>query len=211
MWIYVHDAIIVDWPPNFRRQEKSILFEEEKRIKMKTTGATTILLVALRAMATGAFVVQPQTSTLQLSRTYQPVTALSVVDTETEVETKAAPSTAAVEQALSTEEKKNDPTQLFQKIKDAGVAGSISLFLWEGAFWAISVPLAILGYYKVAGHWPDLSEKDDLASVGAEAFAFANVARFALPLRIGLAVSTTPWVQDNIVDRFMKPKDEADE
>jgi len=105
----------------------------------------------------------------------------------------------------------NDPTKLFDKIKQAGVAGSISLFLWEGAFWAISIPLAIAAYTKVAGHWPDLSNKEDLASVGAEAFAFANVARFALPLRIGLAVSTTPWVQENIVDKYMMKKEEEGE
>lgn len=54
---------------------------------------------------------------------------------------------------------------------------------------------------------PDFSNQDDLAKLGAEAFAFVNVARFAIPLRIGLALSTTPWVQDNIVDKFGK-KDE---
>ena len=48
----------------------------------------------------------------------------------------------------------------------------------------------------------------DLAKLGAEAFAFVNVARFAVPLRIGLALGTTPWVQANIVDKFQK-KDEA--
>ena len=42
---------------------------------------------------------------------------------------------------------------------------------------------------------------------GAEAFAFVNVARFAVPLRIGLALGTTPWVQSNIVDKFQKEKD----
>ena len=56
----------------------------------------------------------------------------------------------------------------------------------------------------------DLSNSDDQAKLGAEAFAFVNFARFAVPLRIGLALSTTPWIQDNIVDRFMK-KDEMPE
>jgi hypothetical protein len=84
------------------------------------------------------------------------------------------------------------------------------LLLWEGAFWAISIPVVILGYLQVTGHWPDLSDKEDLGKLGAEAFTFANVARFALPLRIALAVGTIPWVQENIVDRFMKKKDETD-
>jgi len=30
-------------------------------------------------------------------------------------------------------------------------------------------------------------------------------------LRIGLALSTTPWIQENIVDRFMKNKDDDDD
>jgi len=43
-----------------------------------------------------------------------------------------------------------------------------------------------------------------MKKLGAEAFAFVNVARFAVPLRIGLALGTTPWVQANIVDKFGK-------
>ena len=49
-----------------------------------------------------------------------------------------------------------------------------------------------------------------VAKVGAEAFAFSNIARFALPLRIGLAISTVPFVQENIVDRFGLGKDDDD-
>ena len=49
------------------------------------------------------------------------------------------------------------------------------------------------------------------AKLGAEAFAFVNVARFAIPLRIGLALSTTPWVRDNVVEKipFLNKKQEA--
>merc|ERR1712195_449786 len=71
----------------------------------------------------------------------------------------------------------------------------------EWAFWGVSIPVCIFGYYEVTGHWPDYSNQDDLAKLGAEAFAFVNVARFAIPLRIGLALSTTPWVRDNVVRR----------
>jgi hypothetical protein len=38
-----------------------------------------------------------------------------------------------------------------------------------------------------------------------------NFARFAVPLRIGLALGTTPWVQENIVDRFLMGKQEEEE
>ena len=56
-------------------------------------------------------------------------------------------------------------------------------------------------------HWPDFQDKDDLSKLGAEAFAFVNFARFAVPLRIGLALGTTPWVQENIVDVFLAEKE----
>ena len=75
----------------------------------------------------------------------------------------------------------------------------------------MSVPVAIGGFYQLTGHMPDFSNAEDKAKLGAEAFAFVNVARFAVPLRIGLALGTTPWVQENIVDRFGKKGDASDE
>jgi len=95
-----------------------------------------------------------------------------------------------------------EKTNLMQKVKDAGAAGVVSYMFWELAFWGVSVPACILGYHEVTGHWPDFSNKDDVTQLGAEAFAFVNLARFAVPLRIGLALSTTPWVQRNIIDRL---------
>ena len=75
---------------------------------------------------------------------------------------------------------------------------------WEWAFWGVSVPVALFGFQAAFGYWPDFKDSDDLQKLGAEAFAFVNVARFAVPLRIGLALGTTPWVQANIVDNFKK-------
>jgi hypothetical protein len=100
------------------------------------------------------------------------------------------------------EEKLSESDYSFKKIKEAGRAGAISLFLWEAAFWVISFPVVTFGYVQATGHMPDFSDKEDLSKLGAEAFAFANLARFALPIRIGLAVSTIPFVQENVVDRF---------
>ena len=74
----------------------------------------------------------------------------------------------------------------------------------------MSVPVCIFGYQAATGHWPDFSNQDDLAKLGAEAFAFVNVARFAVPLRIGLALGTTPWVDDNIVKPFLGGDDDED-
>ena len=100
------------------------------------------------------------------------------------------------------EEAASEAQKLLKKVKDAGVAGAVSYAGWELAFWAASVPVCLAGYYGVTGHFPDLSDNEDRAKLGAEAFAFVNVARFAVPLRIGLALSTVPWVQANIIDRI---------
>lgn len=101
-------------------------------------------------------------------------------------------------------EEKSQTKMLMQQVKDAGMAGVISYALWELGFWTISIPVCVVAYYQVTGHWPDVSNQGDLQKLGAEAFAFVNVARFAVPLRIGLALGTTPWIQKNIVDRFSK-------
>merc|ERR1712185_716447 len=107
----------------------------------------------------------------------------------------------AASKASKEEIEEEDSASLMQKVKDAGTAGIISYVFWEWAFWGVSVPVCIFGYREVTGHWPDFSNQEDLAKLGAEAFAFVNVARFAIPLRIGLALSTTPWVRTNIVDK----------
>ena len=103
----------------------------------------------------------------------------------------------------------SEAKQLLQRIKDAGVAGAVSYAAWELAFWAASVPVCLVAYYQLTGHWPDFSDQDDMTKLGAEAFAFVNVARFAVPLRIGLALSTVPWVQANIIDRFARMRGDA--
>lgn len=106
------------------------------------------------------------------------------------------------------DEEMSETQKLMKQVKDAGVAGVISYALWELGFWMLSVPVVIFGYNAAVGHFPDLSDKDDLAKLGAEAFAFVNFARFAVPLRIGLALSTTSWIQSNVVDKYMKKNEE---
>jgi len=96
----------------------------------------------------------------------------------------------------------NKAAALLRQVKAAGVAGSISYASWEVAFWAASVPVCLVAYHQATGQWPDLSDNEDKAYLGAEAFAFVNLARFVVPVRISLALATTPWVQANVVDRF---------
>ena len=103
---------------------------------------------------------------------------------------------------IADQHEENEVKQLLRRVKDAGVAGAVSYAGWELLFWVASVPVCLFAYYGVTGHLPDLSNQEDIAQLGAEAFAFVNVARFAVPLRIGLALGTVPWVQANIIDRL---------
>jgi len=114
---------------------------------------------------------------------------------------------AAADDECVVPEEETETQKLMKQVKEAGTAGVISYALWELGFWFLSVPVCLFGYYQVTGHWPDLSDAEDQKKLGAEAFAFVNFARFAVPLRIGLALGTTPWIQENVVDKFMK-KDE---
>lgn len=138
-------------------------------------------------------------------------------DVPTSTTTDEAISPEMTEMALTTEpeeciipeeeEELTETQKLLKQVKEAGTAGAISYALWELAFWGVSLPVCVLGYREVTGHWPDFSNKEDLEKVGAEAFAFVNFARLAVPLRIGLALSTTGWVDENIVKKFMKKDD----
>ncbi|KAL3809672.1 hypothetical protein ACHAXA_004223 [Cyclostephanos tholiformis] len=117
----------------------------------------------------------------------------------------------------SSGDKNNEPgvletsKNLLQKIKDAGAAGAISYALWEAAFWGISIPVCLTSYHQVTGHWPDFGTSgEDLRKLGLEAFAFVNFARLAVPIRVGLALSTIPWVERNILIRMSGSQGEVD-
>ena len=141
-------------------------------------------------------VVEPPTTTTTID-------TLEVEGSNHSVSTEVVPINAVGAQQEPSKEL-SETEKLLKQVKEAGLAGVVSYALWELGFWAVSVPVVLFGYYEVTGHWPDLSDKTDIAKLSAEAFAFVNFARFAVPLRIGLALSTTPWIQSNIVDRFMK-------
>jgi len=93
------------------------------------------------------------------------------------------------------------------KIKAAGTAGIVSYAGTELAFWVISVPLAVAGVALTTGSLPDLSTTEGQAAVGGYSLAFLTFARAIVPLRIGLALALTPWVQNNVMSKFEK-KDE---
>jgi hypothetical protein len=181
---------------------------------------TTAILVITSLSAVSAFApMAPATASSVGTKAVVPPTALDLfgfgkkeaeVINETE-ETLAVGEESVVdkdiENFMAEEDKEEGKDEnMMSQIKSAGKAGAVSLFLWELAFWAISIPVAIFTFIQLNGAWPDFGNQDDMAKVGAEAFAFANIARFALPVRIGLAVATIPWVEENIIEAGWAPE-----
>jgi len=111
--------------------------------------------------------------------------------------------------AKTGEEPRKEEENPLNKIKELGIAGTISYALWESAFWIIGGGGAFAAYVWANGHIPDFSNQEEMAQVGGGAFVFINGARLVVPLRIGLAVSTTPWIDDNIVKKFILKGDES--
>ena len=71
-----------------------------------------------------------------------------------------------------------------------------------------SVPVCAFIYYKTVGHWPDFTNPEDQAKIGTEVVAFVTLARFAVPVRIGLALFSVPFIQENVVDKFKKEEED---
>ena len=91
----------------------------------------------------------------------------------------------------------------YAAIKKFGVAGTLAYILTELAFWVVAFPLAATTYYQTFDHWPDvLNVADDRNAVLGFIFAGANIARLAVPLRLGAAFALVPWVDENIVKKF---------
>ena len=90
-------------------------------------------------------------------------------------------------------------------VKKYGAAGTVAYVLTELLFWALAFPLAALVLYRTQGHWPDLAAAGDRAALLGFVFAGANVARAALPLRLGAALALAPWVDHTLINRDTKP------
>ena len=52
---------------------------------------------------------------------------------------------------IKNEKEEKEEENLLEKIKESGLAGTISYAAWELAFWAVSVPVCVLGYKEVTG------------------------------------------------------------
>ena len=87
----------------------------------------------------------------------------------------------------------------FADVKKYGVAGTVAYVITELAFWIVAFPVAAYALYNTSGHWPDFSNDSDKAAVLGFIFAGANVARLAVPVRLGAALALAPWVDENLL------------
>jgi uncharacterized protein YggE len=120
----------------------------------------SIVLIVLSSVAINAFVA-PSTAfgnrRASLARTTNNLIFMSgTVEDKTVDDTKSADNrvevTALEAQNANFEEKEMSETdKLMQKVKESGTAGIVSYALWELAFWAVSVPVCIFGYYEITG------------------------------------------------------------
>lgn len=78
-------------------------------------------------------------------------------------------------------------------VKRFGLAGTLSYVATEVAFWAFALPAAFFGYHATTGEW--LSLDTDRTQLLALAATFVTGVRFAVPLRLGVALALVPSVQ----------------
>eukprot|EP00977_Amphora_coffeiformis_P012390 scaffold3063_cov191-Amphora_coffeaeformis.AAC.2 len=167
---------------------------------------TILLLASVATSFRPSMVVKPLLSCKRLAQRQTLVSAIGNAYLES-LEQQTMQAAAKIE---STESKEGDGDEenlpeakkLMEKIKETGTAGIISFGLVQLGFWSLSLVVALGGYIKLMGHLPDWTDKEEMSKLGAEAFAYVNIARFAAPLRIGLALSSAPWIQSNLLDRL---------
>lgn len=97
-----------------------------------------------------------------------------------------------------------------EKVKAAGVSGIISYVGTEVVFWAFSLPLVISAYHSSTGEWLSISNAVDRGHIFALSATFITAIRLAVPLRLGVAVALTPWVEEKITKRYLISSDDDD-
>lgn len=79
------------------------------------------------------------------------------------------------------------------QIKSFGVAGTLSYVATELLFWSAALPVAAISFHSATGEWP--SPDTDRAQLLGAAAALVTGVRFAVPLRMGVALAAVPTVQ----------------
>jgi hypothetical protein len=137
--------------------------------------------------------------------------AVTVEDRETIRDIVVRPLSSLVVKSSSSknvEEESEGGMKTMDRIKSAGVSGIIAYVATELGFWAVYPALILL--YNSGAHAADVGSTAEVIAdpnaaakfVGFSA-AFITVARFAVPLRVGMAFALIPFVEKNITKRFL--------
>ena len=100
---------------------------------------------------------------------------------------------------------------LGEKIKKAGIAGTVAYIITELGFWAVSIPVIISSYHASTGEWLQFSDAEERAQILKLTAGFAGAARLAVPFRLSLALALTPKVSEVLQDnRLLESRDKGD-
>ena len=133
----------------------------------------------------------------------------SSLSTSSLAESPTASSSSSSSSSLSLGVEDESTVSLKDKIKAFGISGTISYILTEIAFWAVSIPIIIYSYHSESGQWLDFTVDVDRAKILGLSAAFLTAARLAVPLRLGVALSFTPFVEENITNIYFKNSDDS--
>ena len=92
--------------------------------------------------------------------------------------------------------KGQESTSLGEKIKNAGLAGTIAYIITEIGFWALGIPVIVSSYHASTGDWLSFTDAEERSQILKLTAGFAGAARLAVPLRLSLAVLLTPKVKN---------------
>ena len=92
---------------------------------------------------------------------------------------------------------------LAQKIKKGGASATIAYLGTELAFWTLSIPVIITSYHSSTGEWLNIANAEERNQILLLSTGVLSIARLAVPLRLGLALYLTPYV-----DKFLNRKKE---
>ena len=101
-------------------------------------------------------------------------------------------------------------TTSMDEIKALGLSGTTSYVITELMFWAIATPIVVAGYHTNTGAWLSLADPTERTQILAMSTGFVTAIRLAVPLRLGIAISLTPWVKMNITSKYLQKDGDSD-
>lgn len=131
-------------------------------------------------------------------------TDLLLPEVEEEIPLPLSPSTSIATSSITPPTPIPAPT-LQDKIKSTGISGTIAYILTELAFWAATAPMILSSYHGDTNEWLNIADPNDQAKFLVLSTGFVTAIRFAVPLRLAIAISLTPFVEKHITKKIFSP------